>query len=259
MKKAVELSSGEYTYYKYGAKEVGRIINNQPTGHGNDGRVFPYTAGKVIKLWYDDPEELKPEVKEEYINNLSLIMDEKLSFRYIYLPKRFVSFHNEIVGYIMHYFNGRNLKDISCLTSFRSLLNGLKRLEKELFIMSKHGYKLNDIHNKNLMVVQKHKIVSFGLMDPDAWTKVDINEYGLMELYCNNISSIRKIIFDNFLSYETINFINNNKVLSGPYQLIQDNKSDELSTFLYELMIQLENINKQKILTLSDFKSVKNR
>lgn len=205
--KDIVLSSGEYTYYKNFAPEVGKVINGEPTGHGNDGKKI-----------------------EDY---------------------------NEIVGIVMRYFEGRNLKDISNLTSMRALLEGLKRLEKEVLDLSLKGFKLRDVHEKNLMVNQKHKILSFAIMDPVPWEKVE--NLSFEEIYSYNINAIRTIVFKELFTMEIEKFIVNNHSLSEPYQLINTNECDELHTFMYELTVHMENKTNTRIRTLSDFKSALQR
>jgi hypothetical protein len=258
MKKDLILNSGEYTYYKY-AKEVGRVIDGNYTGHGNDGKIVRFDKNNVIKLWYDSDFEceLNPATKEEYINNLKNMIDDNCNFKYIYTPKRFVIYKNEIVGYVMKYFYGRNIKDISELTSFRALLSGLKRFEKEIYEFSKLGYKLDDIHDKNLMLNQKHKILSFGLMDPDSYEK--LSSFDFIDLYESNISEIRKIVLNAFLNDELEKFILKSKSLNHVYQLILQDKNDELYTFLEELKLRVEKYSKSKINTIGDFKTLLKR
>ena len=185
------------------------------------------------------------------------MIDDNCNFKYIYTPKRFVIYKNEIVGYVMKYFYGRNIKDISELTSFRALLSGLKRFEKEIYEFSKLGYKLDDIHDKNLMLNQKHKILSFGLIDPDSYEK--LSSFDFIDLYESNISEIRKIVLNAFLNDELEKFILKSKSLNHVYQLILQDKNDELYTFLEELKLRVEKYSKSKINTIGDFKTLLKR
>lgn len=254
MKNNLVLTSGEYTYYK-NAPEVGRIINGMPTGHGNDGKVVFYNKKNVMKLWYDQdsPYELLPEVKGNYIHNIRDLNTATYHYHYIYIPKMLVEYLGEVVGYLLSYFPGRNLDILSDLISFRSFLNGLKRLENKLLIFSQEGFMLNDIHPKNLMVLQKHKVVSFGLMDPDSWQKTAKD---FQKLYEHNINEVRNIIFAQIITKPLKEFIEANPNLRDNYALINNNQSTILTGFLRKLHHELEKEKIVKIKTMGDFRNI---
>ena len=248
MKKDVILTSGEYSYYK-NAPEVGRIIDGISTGHGNDGKVVAYDNKHVMKLWYDHDSiwELSPEIKEEYVHNIKSLIEAKYSYRYIFIPKNLVIYNQEIVGYLLLYFRGRNLDILSDLLLFKAFLLGLKRFEKELLIFSKEGFKLNDVHAKNLMVLQKHKIVSFALIDP---------EENFNDLYKHNIDEIRNVLLEQILTENLKNFIDSNANLKTAYYLMQENQNEKLSVFLAKIKSELETNTHIKVKTMGDFRNV---
>ncbi len=254
MKKDIILTSGEYTYYK-NAPEVGRIIDGVPTGHGNDGKVILYDRKHVMKLWYDQDSilELRPDIKEEYVQNIKSLNEAKYPYRYIYMPKNLVIYKNAVVGYLLLYFKGRNLDILSDLLSFKAFLLALMKLEKELLIFSKEGFKLNDVHAKNLMVLQKHKIVSFALIDPDPWQKSNDNA---RDLYKHNINEIRNILLEEILTENLKEFIDSNPNLKMAYKLIEENQSEELQTFLSEMQRVLEADTHVRIKTIGDFRNI---
>lgn len=268
--KDIVLESGEYTNYKYFAPEVGKIIDGKSTGHGNDGKVIRYNKGNVLKLWHDD---INPVGKEEYIVNLQEMLDANCKYNHIFTPKGFVYFNNEIVGFVMRYFEGRRLKDISSLTSMRALLIGLVALEKEVYNFSIKGFKLKDIHPKNLMLNQKHKMLSFGLIDPDPWERHEDESFE--QIYSYNINAIRNIIFDALLTDEIKDFINQDTKLSETFKVMEEIKeiiaqsedrgidcylpddkyNVELSTFLKQVKKSMEQETAGKVRTLGDFQN----
>lgn len=248
-RKVISISSGEYVYHQIFNKAVGKIINGQPTGRGNDGKVVQFGYNTALKLWHED---LNPAIKEEYLNNIENMLNEHVNYQSIILPKKLVECNGQYVGYTMKYFPGRNLEIISNLTSFKALLKGLAKLERDIYLFSQKGYQLDDIHYKNIMVNQKHKIVSFAILDADSWQKLPT--YDVQKLYISNLSKIREIIFNVLLDNEIKEFIENDEELSYAYELIIKNQSEELSTFLYEVYVRISNKEKKRIRTLGDFK-----
>ena len=91
-RKVISISSGEYVYHQIFNKAVGKIINGEPTGRGNDGKVVQFGYNTALKLWHED---LNPAIKDlskirEIIFNVLLDNeikefienDEELSYAY---------------------------------------------------------------------------------------------------------------------------------------------------------------------------------
>ena len=122
-----------------------------------------------------------------------------------------------------------------------------------MLIFSKEGFKLNDVHAKNLMVLQKHKIVSFALIDPDPWQK---SEENFNDLYKHNIDEIRNVLLEQILTENLKNFIDSNANLKTAYYLMQENQNEKLSVFLAKIKSELETNTHIKVKTMGDFRNV---
>lgn len=160
-------------------------INNVPLvllGSGVDGYVYQY-YDKAIKLYRDDY------LVKEHLNREQLTLLSSIDSKKIILPKVLLDSSELNPGYVMNYINRENEKDI-LISDKSNLIVEIRLLEKELELLGKNNFLLNDKLTNNLFYDGK-----LYLFDSDSFIydkKVDFSRQNI-EIF--SWLFIRDIIF----------------------------------------------------------------
>ncbi len=239
----VNLSEAEYFSYLNFTKNL---------DGGERGSIFPYNKNNVLKLWdISNDENLLAQFRE----NVKDLVNYK-SYRELLKAQRLVLVNNVIVGYIMPYFKGLNLKDIKDESSYKALLSAIKRLEKILINISYDHLQLDDLHDKNIMYHEKMHHGILAVTDCDGWTFENFKKQD--SILKENISLVGKTLVDSLLrdNENLMIFINQYAKFRSYLDKIDYKMSVDFYNFFKELTNELEKYTNQKINTVGDLKLI---
>ena len=138
-------------------------------------------------------------------------------------PKKLVSLNSVIIGYIMDYVEGIELKYLSQEVSLKGYLKALKEAENDIAILSNYGIYSIDIGNTNVLYTLDGK---FKVIDTDFYIKTKDKKC----LYSHNLrmfsTTILRPLFDVYTSWFNDRTLNHekNKLIDGklkPSKLIE--------------------------------------
>ena len=218
---------------------------------GKNSRVYPHSANKVLKLWNPD---LTLKTLEFYQTNAANLVGMNTDL--FYCPTELIYKNNQIVGYIMKYFQGLELKDMADQTNLKFLINAMANLEKELAYISSKHILLDDTNEENIMYNQKDNMGTLIVTDCDTW---QLNSHmNIEKILQNNYQLINDTLIYKILRSikEVINYIYYNQALRIRLEKIECGLSTEMATFFQDVIKTLENYTNKNINTYSDLKYV---
>ena len=207
-----------------------------PIGVGTSAICFLMKNGNVLKLYINT--HLKYELFHKYDMEEHLIFLNKIKNDSYIGPEEILIKNDEVIGYIYPYVPGKVIKNLNNNIKLKSLINAYEKLYKDTILISNDSYKLQDLHQKNIIFNNNIYII-------DVY-KGYFDESNIDNLFIKNMGYINKTI---------INAIFNLKFFE--YLKFRDDKLDELyysslyenPIIFYELLERLfyKDLNKKEV------------
>lgn len=184
-----------------------------------------YKLGNGLKYKEFHPLEIK--------NNTCPYLREQLELEsnIIVFPKRLVIDKDVIAGYITDFVEGETISQINPQININEFLIKIHTAETEIDILSKKGWSLEDIHDQNILVVDK--TLSFKIIDTDYYIKHKNYNYEQL-LRRNRTVLLNSIIFSLIPKINISKTINNKKI--EKYYLLASNGYITTTEFFYHLI-----------------------
>ena len=157
-------------------------------------------------------------------------------------PKKLVSLNSVIIGYIMDYVEGIELKYLSSEVSLKGYLKALKEAENDIAMLTNLGIYSIDIGNTNVLYTLDGK---FKVIDTDFYIKTKDKK----GLYSHNLrmfsTTILKPLFDVYTSRFNDSILNHekNKLIDGRLK----------PSKLIEMLLKYMDLNKEDGIQIGEF------
>lgn len=204
-------------------------------GSGEFGRVYKTSDGKVYKQFK------YPKYTHEHVIDMYYLGKSTPSDIFIF-PEDLVFKNDLLIGYITKLINGYSFDYIRQEINLETLINELKRLEREVVTYSTLKVKLHDFHQGNLFMSDKDKI---HVLDTDEFYYTDENVGITLERNLSQISfPIINGILDGQLSFEDkrLNYDKNTCFMGGILP----------SDYINEVINELNKYSEEEIKTVGD-------
>lgn len=197
-------------------------------GCGATAQIYKYDILTALKIFYYNLSAFD----EDRFKILSKIKTDYFAF-----PTDNIYIKNNLKGYTMSLKTGISFANLSNNILIDNLLEALKKLERDLFILSENNIRILDLHDENIMYDNSKNVINI----------IDTSEYGYLykdkeTLRIYNILSIAYIIL-NYLSlkYEPKNILSIDDVINDI-----ENKIYNLEEFYKTDINKVEDIKKLK-------------
>lgn len=210
-------------------KSISEIEKNYDLiGCGATAQIYKYDILTALKIFYLNLSAFD----EDRFNILSRIKTDYFAF-----PTENIYIKNRLKGHTMSLKTGIPFANLSDNILIDNLLDALKKLERDIFILSENNIRILDLHDENIMYDSNKNVISV----------IDTSEYGYLykdkeTLRIYNILSIAYIIL-NYLSlnYETKNILTIDDIINEI-----ENKIYNLEEFYKTDINKVEDIKKLK-------------
>ena len=154
-------------------------------GCGATAQIYKYNIYTALKIFYFSLSSFD----EDRFNILSRIKTDYFAF-----PTDNIYFKDSLKGYTMSLKTGISFANLSDNILIDKLLEALKKLERDLFILSENNIRILDLHDENIMYDSNKNAISI----------IDTSEYGYLykdkeTLRVYNVLSIAYIILNYLL------------------------------------------------------------
>lgn len=207
-------------------KEVEK--NYDLIGCGATAQIYKYDVFTALKIFHFSLSSFD----EDRLNVLS-----KVKTNYFAFPINNIYIKNRLKGHTMSLKTGIPFANLSDNILIDKLLEALKKLERDIFILSENNIRILDLHDENIMYDSNKNVISV----------IDTSEYGYLykdkeTLRIYNVLSIAYIIL-NYLSlnYETKNILTIDDII-----IEIENKIYNLEEFYKTDINKVEDIKKLK-------------
>lgn len=151
--------------------EFTKDLQKRVLGSGQNGTCYLTSDGQVFKRIY------KPQIVEGNISSTVGLSNNTYVF-----PKKLVTIESAIIGYIMDYVDGIELRYLNNEISLRDYINALKIAEYDIAAISSLGIYSFDVKADNMLYTKDNR---FKVVDTDLFCKVKKNR----ELYNINMGN----------------------------------------------------------------------